>query len=285
LQSFPKKLAAYQDRVSAPMARIRTIKPEFFTSADSVSLSPLARLFYVSLWCQADREGRLKWNAETLKMRCLPADDCDINELANELVSRGMIILYHTKGMDLCFIPTFSEHQVINNREGSSILPEYDDDQKTVTRESGVNTRESGREGRKGKEGKGKETSSDCFFEDQEINTKPESTFDDWYKHYPKKVGRGQAEKAYKSAIKDVPFDQLVSATKAYSDLFEGKPKDYIKHPATWLNGKCWLDEGISNAECNLDSPQAKWGDAIDRWQKNGKQGPMPSKSDYGVPE
>jgi hypothetical protein len=40
------------------MARIRTIKPEFFTSEDIVSLTPLARLFYVSLWCEADREAR-----------------------------------------------------------------------------------------------------------------------------------------------------------------------------------------------------------------------------------
>ena len=43
------------------MSRIRSIKPEFFTSEDIVSMTPLARLFYVSLWCEADREGRLDW--------------------------------------------------------------------------------------------------------------------------------------------------------------------------------------------------------------------------------
>ena len=43
------------------MARIRTIKPEFFTSDDICALSPLARLLYVGLWCEADREGRLVW--------------------------------------------------------------------------------------------------------------------------------------------------------------------------------------------------------------------------------
>ena len=41
------------------MARIRTIKPEFFTSDDICALSPRARLLYVGLWCEADREGRL----------------------------------------------------------------------------------------------------------------------------------------------------------------------------------------------------------------------------------
>ena len=43
------------------MARIRTIKPEFFTSEDIVALSPLARLLFIALWCEADREGRLVW--------------------------------------------------------------------------------------------------------------------------------------------------------------------------------------------------------------------------------
>lgn len=51
------------------MARIRTIKPEFFTSEDIVSLSPLARLFYVSLWCEADREGRLDWRIGSSRPR------------------------------------------------------------------------------------------------------------------------------------------------------------------------------------------------------------------------
>ena len=60
------------------MARIRTIKPEFFTSEDIVSLSPLARLLYVALWCEADKEGRLVWKPLTFKLRYLPADDCDI---------------------------------------------------------------------------------------------------------------------------------------------------------------------------------------------------------------
>ena len=43
------------------MAYIRTIKATFFTSDDIVSLSPLARLLYIALWTEADREGRLYW--------------------------------------------------------------------------------------------------------------------------------------------------------------------------------------------------------------------------------
>ena len=39
------------------VARIRTIKPDFFTSEDIVVLTPWARLLYIALWCEADREG------------------------------------------------------------------------------------------------------------------------------------------------------------------------------------------------------------------------------------
>lgn len=147
------------------MARIRTIKPEFFTSADIVSLSPLARLFYVSLWCEADREGRLAWNTRTLKMRYLPGDDCDVQELADELINAGMIRLYEVGGKMFAFIPTFKHHQTINNREADSVLPEPPEGvdsafsaDASVTRESGGSWE--GRKEGKGKEGKGKEGNS-----------------------------------------------------------------------------------------------------------------------------
>jgi hypothetical protein len=131
------------------MARIRTIKPEFFTSADICSLTPLSRLFYIALWCEADREGRLDWKPKTFKLRYFPGDNCDIAEMAKELLASGLVATYSVDGIEYAVIPTFLEHQVINNRESDSTRPprEYD----------ASGTRESGRE-RKGKEGKGRET-------------------------------------------------------------------------------------------------------------------------------
>src|SRR4051812_15575520 len=105
------------------MSRIRTIKPEFFTSEDIFGMTPLARLFYVSLWCESDREGRLEWKPGTFKARYLPADNCDINALGEELIAKGLIELYEVDGKKYAFIPTFTEHQVINNREAPSKIP------------------------------------------------------------------------------------------------------------------------------------------------------------------
>lgn len=130
------------------MARIRTIKPEFFTSADIVALTPLARIFYVSLWCEADREGRLNWNTKTFKIRYFPADDCDIDTLAGELISAGLVETYEADGRKYAEIPCFKNHQVINNRESESVIP---------ARVKVASARVQG-EGRK--EGKGREVAS-----------------------------------------------------------------------------------------------------------------------------
>lgn len=132
------------------MARIRTIKPEFFTSEDIVSLSPMARLLYIALWCEADREGRMLWKPQTFKLRYLPADNCDVSALCAELVEAGLVRLY---GDGLAYIPAFSDHQHINPRETPSSLPEPDASPRVRTRQPRDSDAQGGREG-KGKEGK-----------------------------------------------------------------------------------------------------------------------------------
>lgn len=101
------------------MARIRTIKPEFFTSDDICALSPRARLLYIGLWCEADREGRLVWAPRGFKRRYLPDDDCDVEALCRELTDRTLVRLY---GDGLAVIPTFATHQHVNPRESASKL-------------------------------------------------------------------------------------------------------------------------------------------------------------------
>lgn len=139
------------------MARIRTIKPEFFTSEDIVSLTPLARVFYIALWCEADREGRMDWKPGTLKMRYLGGDSCDVNEVAAELIDAGLIILYEVEGKRYAEIPTFKTHQVINNRESHSTRPARVIDASSRVKAEGKEGRE-----RKGREGEGRVTDADA---------------------------------------------------------------------------------------------------------------------------
>jgi hypothetical protein len=139
------------------VARIRTIKPDFFTSADIVALEPLARLLYIAIWCEADKEGRLVWRPETFKLRYFPGDQCEIHSLCGQLIHRRLVILYGDDDEQLAYIPTFKAHQHINPRESESQLPEQP---KQTTRKARaqhasarVNDAQVGREG-KGREGK-----------------------------------------------------------------------------------------------------------------------------------
>lgn len=147
------------------MSRIRSIKPQFFTSEDIVRLSPLARLLYIAVWCEADKEGRLVWRPRTLKMRYLPGDDCDIDALCGELTDAGVVRLY---GDGLAYVPSFAEHQHINPRESASKLPQppvdNDASRRVGTRADPELTGQiqdcTHREEGKGREGKGKEDAS-----------------------------------------------------------------------------------------------------------------------------
>lgn len=134
------------------MARIRTIKPEFFTSEDIVSLSPLARLLFIALWCEADRAGRFSWKPKTFKLRYLPADNCDADELCQELVNAGLVVIYQES---FAFIPTFSRHQHLNPREAASQLPEHDASSTREPRVIHASARDS--DAQVGREGKGRE--------------------------------------------------------------------------------------------------------------------------------
>lgn len=206
------------------MARIRTIKPEFFTSEDIVGLSPLARLLYIATWCEADKEGRLEWKPRTMKLRYFPADNCDIDALAAELVDADLIVLY---GDGLGFIPGFSKHQHVNPRESASVLPEPDASARVGTRRDAsarVNSRidpQGGREG-KGREGKGSKEEGAPSGATPVGGSKPKGaklTFDGF-------VAACEAEGADL-----IPADDAVYA---YAERI-GLPDDYVALAWTWF--------------------------------------------------
>lgn len=71
------------------MARIRTIKPEFFRHAGLFDLEqetglPL-RVAFAGLWTAADREGRFAWKPRELKLDCLPFDLVDFSRVLDAL--------------------------------------------------------------------------------------------------------------------------------------------------------------------------------------------------------
>lgn len=76
------------------------------------------------------------------------------------------------------------------------------------------------------------------------------SRFKEWYDHYPRKVSLGAAEKAFHKLEKESPqiIQTIIDRTILYQKLIEekGVEKQFIPHPATWLNAKRWEDEDLN---------------------------------------
>jgi hypothetical protein len=105
------------------MARIRSIKPEFWTDEKVVGLSPLARLVFIGLWNFADDEGRADYSPMRLKMQILPADDAEMSLLLEEIRGAGLIVVYSVENKEYLEICGFAKHQKIDKRTTSKRPP------------------------------------------------------------------------------------------------------------------------------------------------------------------
>lgn len=135
------------------MARIRTIKPTFFTSEDVAVLSRGARLTWIGLWTYVDDAARGKMNIRLIKAALYPLDDdITLDVLAaeiDELIAWGRLIRYEVDGQSYIAVHGW-EHQRIN-RPTDSVLPPPPE--RSTTAHAPL-TEDSPPEG-KGKEGKG----------------------------------------------------------------------------------------------------------------------------------
>ena len=65
----------------------------------------------------------------------------------------------------------------------------------------------------------------------------------EFYLAYPRKEARPNALRAYVKARKDTPADVILAGVQRYVKAVEGKERQYIALPATWLNGRRWEDD------------------------------------------
>ena len=98
------------------MARIRTIKPEFWTSKQVMECSPLARQLFIGVWNFCDDAGNHPMSAKTLKALVFLGDDitsAKVGELLAELSTNGLIDLCEVSGKE-CLHVNGWKHQKID---------------------------------------------------------------------------------------------------------------------------------------------------------------------------
>lgn len=69
--------------------------------------------------------------------------------------------------------------------------------------------------------------------------------FEDFWKAYPRKIGKTQASKSWeKISISEEVYHQIMAGLDNYIKYeWKGKEMKYIPHAATWLNQERWKDE------------------------------------------
>lgn len=274
------------------MARIRTVKPELFRheelfEAERETGFPL-RIAFVGMFTVCDKEGRFKWRPRNLKLDVLPYDDIDFSRVLDALMTRGFLVKYRSNTGELfgC-IPSFKDHQHINNREVDSVIPDLSEceiiDNEIIdmsisdprvldacsTRQenpSGEYGREGNMEG-KGKEGERKGDIVSSLRSETQINDtltvtlaeKKNSTltttevrdkrFPEFWMQWPKKEKRKTALEIWKRKRLDTKADSIIADVLWRKANCYKWVKGYIPNVTTYLNQELWNDERISTEQ------------------------------------
>ncbi len=107
------------------MPRIRNIKPDFFLSENVGELKIMTRLFFIGLWTQADKDGRLEDRPKKLRVQLFPYDEGDVagvEMMLKELDAR-FITRYQVDGEAYIQINGFKKHQRPHVTERESKIP------------------------------------------------------------------------------------------------------------------------------------------------------------------
>ena len=108
------------------MARIRTIKPEFWEDEKIGKLPIPCRLFFIGCWNFADDFGVIKGNAALLKSQIFPYDEnlrvSEIKKWIDSLVDARMLVPIIHAEESYYFIRTFRSHQILDKRYDKSYI-------------------------------------------------------------------------------------------------------------------------------------------------------------------
>lgn len=234
------------------MARIRTVKPEFWDSPGTAKASLRARLLYIAMWNWADDWGIGDANPRRLLGFAFPSDESseveprNFRHLAAELSECFDVIFYLAEGREYYEIPSWEEHQRTEKRAQRRNPPSSQAEMRLYSEVSENPSPNLGSSGEgTGERGTGEQGNLSPI-RAKETAPAPER-FDEFWDTYAKKVGKPKSRDAYKRALKKpgVTEELIISAAAAYVTWCkaEGKFPEYAKDPERWLKGEHWADE------------------------------------------
>ena len=305
------------------MGRTRSIRPGFFLNEKLAEVEPLGRLLFAGLWTIADKRGRLEDRPRRIKAELLPYDDCDIDDLLNQLSTGGFIHRYIVNGERYIEIVNFEKHQHCPGSEAESTIPASNDAGAQILAQSAQDiaqhaqdvspvacslylesridnadalshaqarareeTVEHGEEAAESAEPKAEAAISQKeplpVSEEELTPEAPEpparrnrtasattakdrirERFAEFWATYPKKQGKGAAEKAFLKISPTASLHEtMIAAIRAavLSRQWREQNGRFIPNPATWLNQRRWEDTlPVETVDC----PQVEAADRV----------------------
>lgn len=108
------------------MARIRSIKPEFWTSEQVMECSLNARLLFIGMWNFADDLGRLSMSPKSIKAQIFPSDNINsenILGMIQELSDNGLVLIYTVDNKDYLQITGWQHQRIDKPQPGKHPSP------------------------------------------------------------------------------------------------------------------------------------------------------------------
>jgi hypothetical protein len=167
------------------MARIRTIKPEFWTNERIMECSMNARLMFIGMWNFADDLGRLPLSAKTIKAQIFPSDEISsqtILGMITELSANGLVLKYEVEGREYLQIVGWQHQRIDKPQAGKCPGPVHGyskNDPGTVATEGKV------------EEGKGEESNSEAIASGAEAPLDPSIPEREYFVRGRQVLGKG----------------------------------------------------------------------------------------------
>jgi len=261
------------------VSRSRNIKPGFFKNDLLAECEPLARLLFAGLWCQADREGRLEDRPKRIKADCLPYDDCDIEDLLDQLASRGFIVRYVVDGKGFIASPTFLTHQNPHCKEAASSIP-APDKHSASTVQASENTVLAEKIPELARLIPDSLNLIPDSLQKQKHVQRTAARFAEFWDAYPEKKGRAAAEKSWRAKGLDAHADAIIAHVQRMRREDDSWRSGYAPHGSTYVNGERWTDEPRSAKPAPQLTP-SKTLTAVQKLQGM-KHGHLDSQRDFG---
>ena len=222
----------------------RIIKESIWTSPNLNQVSDLAERHFYRILVLPDDFGCCELTALVVKGRCYPLKPSvtikQIKAWQWELELANIIRTWDEGGRIYGYFLAFGKHQRIRSlhQRRTPVPPEHilDDTCRQVTEDDRLNPNPNPNP--------------------NPIHTHLVKGFNSFWKSYPKKKSKGDAEKAF---AKINPNGKLLAAMLA--KIEQGKKSEdwqkdsgkYIPHPATWLRAKGWEDEDTESKQPGRD--------------------------------